>query len=151
PCASPGGGHADAEQQTLTASCHRVPRARPSEDWDRDYRDKDRGRPRSRSSSMNPDVRETLHSRLRRPPARFSVPGSLPVLFFADVSTAGLATIGINPSDQESLSPSGSELDGALRRFETLKSLAAVDRASLSSEQCDRAVETMRGYFRPGK
>jgi hypothetical protein len=100
---------------------------------------------------MNPEVREALHRRLRRPPGRFSVPGSLPVLFFGDILTAQVATVGINPSDQEYLSPSGSELDGALRRFQTLKSLGCVDRASLTPEQCERAIRTMQGYFQPGK
>ena len=92
-----------------------------------------------------------LHERLRRPPSCSTVPDSLPVLFFGDLFTARAATIALNPSYQEYLDPDGSELDGVRRRFETLASLEAVDRQSLSCEQCARAIATMRGYFAPGK
>lgn len=92
-----------------------------------------------------------LHDRLRRPPGQSSVPGSLPVVFFGDLFTARVATVGLNPSHQEYLDRSGNERCGALRRFETLHSLRAPDRASLSVEQCDRAIATMRTYFQPGK
>jgi hypothetical protein len=92
-----------------------------------------------------------LIERLRRPPSQSSVAGSLPVLFFGDLVTARVATVGLNPSHQEYLDRRGNELDGELRRFETLDSLRAADRASLSAEQCDRAIATMRTYFQPGK
>src|SRR5712692_8114276 len=89
-----------------------------------------------------------LRGRLRRAPSRSTVPGSLPVLFFGDLFTARIATLGLNPSDQEYLTPSVYELIGASRRFETLTSLGAQDRALLTVDQCDRAVERMRDYFR---
>jgi hypothetical protein len=73
------------------------------------------------------------------------------VLFFGDLITARVATAGLNPSHQEYLDRRGNELDGELRRFETLDSLRAADRASLTAEHCDRAIATMRTYFQPGK
>ncbi|MCC6425982.1 MAG: hypothetical protein IT435_04095 [Phycisphaerales bacterium] len=100
---------------------------------------------------MNDGQRERLYERLRWPGVTGTVPGSLPVLFFGDLPNATVATIGINPSRQEYLTPKGVELDGPARRFETLRSLGASDRASLSADQCDRAVATMRGYFGPQK
>ncbi len=93
----------------------------------------------------------SLVERLRRPPSRSSVPGSLPVLFFGHLFSARVATVGLNPSHQEYLDRRGNELCGELRRFETVNSLRAPDRASLSAEHCDRAIATMRTYFQPGK
>ena len=84
-------------------------------------------------------------------PTPASVPGSLPVLFFGDLFTAQAATVGLNPSKLEYLSKYGLELDGAQRRFETLRSLDAADRTSLSAEQCERAIQRMQRYFQPGK
>jgi hypothetical protein len=92
-----------------------------------------------------------LQDRLRAAPSQSSVPGSLPVLFFGDLFSARLGTIGLNPSRQEFLSPKGVELDGPLRRFETLGSLGACSRATLSTELCERAIRRMREYFAPGK
>lgn len=102
---------------------------------------------------MAPDVilRQRLHARLRRDPRAFSVPSSTPVLFFGDLFTARVATVGLNPSDQEFLDRRGDQLTGAARRFETLDSLDAPDRRTLGNEQCEQAVETMRRYFHPGK
>src|SRR5437660_457287 len=97
------------------------------------------------------DTLERLCGRLRRPPSQSSVPGSLPVLFFGDLFCARVATVGINPSLQEYLDPDGQELQGDARRFETLSSLGASDRPSLSPEQAAQAIERMRGYFQPGK
>lgn len=100
---------------------------------------------------VSPAIRERLYSRLRQRASASSVPQSLPVLFFGDLFTASVATVGLNPSDQEYTDRHGIELDGLARRFETLTSLGAVDRSSLTDEQCDRAIQTMRTYYRPGK
>ena len=89
----------------------------------------------------------TLYQRLRRPPRAHSVAGSLPVLFFGDLFSAQITTVGINPSDQEYLDGQGSELDGAARRFETLSSLHASSRQTLTNAQCAQAIATMRSYF----
>lgn len=89
--------------------------------------------------------------RLRWPPVSSTVKGSLPVLFFGDLEHARVATIGLNPSRQEFLSPNGKELDGPARRFETLASLRAEDRTSMTNTQCNQAIQTMRAYFGPTK
>lgn len=73
------------------------------------------------------------------------------MLFFGDFFSASIATIGINPSRQEYLSPSGQQLTGSARRFETLNSLGAMGRASLSETQAQTAIERMRRYFDAGK
>jgi hypothetical protein len=98
-----------------------------------------------------PSVVNLLHARLRRPPSPNSVLGSLPILFFGDLYAATVATVALNPSYQEYLDPAGNELDGVRRRLETLGSLRAADRQSLTDEQCERAIATMRGYFAPGR
>ncbi len=92
-----------------------------------------------------------FHARLRRPPSPSSVTGSLPVLFFGNALTAKAASVGLNPSKQEYLDPSGQELTGGKRRFETLGSLGCHDRSSLNEEQCERAIAAMRAYFQRGK
>jgi hypothetical protein len=76
-------------------------------------------------------------SRLRTAPVPSTVPGSLPVLYFGDLLAASIATVGLNPSRQEYLSPEGEELDGPARRFETLRSLGVSSRTSLSDEHAD--------------
>lgn len=97
------------------------------------------------------DIEIRLHERLRRPASPSTVPGSLPVLFFGDLLMAKIATVSLNPSRLEYLNKRGEELDGPERRFETLGSLRAGDRSSLSAGQCNRAISTMRGYFDPGR
>lgn len=99
----------------------------------------------------DPERTNRLEERLRRPASASTVPGSLPVLFFGDLFSAQIATVGLNPSRREYTTARNEELDGPGRRFETLSSLGATDRASLTSEQCDAAIATMRAYFDPGK
>jgi len=100
---------------------------------------------------VSPALRERLYARLRQCPSASSVPQSLPVLFFGDLFTARVATVGLNPSDQEYIDRRGIELDGAARRFETLTSLRAADRSFLTDEQCHYAIQMMRMYYQPGK
>jgi hypothetical protein len=98
------------------------------------------------------DERRTrLQGRLRRAPAPATVPGTLPVLFFGDLFRAEVATVGLNPSDQEYLSKGGQMLAGRAQRFATLASLGATDRPSLTGGQCDDAIEWMRDYYAEGK
>ena len=94
---------------------------------------------------------EEQWDRLRKSPSHRSVPGSLPVLFFGDLFTARVATIGLDPSPQEDLDRQENELVGSQRRFETPSSLKASDRVSLTHELCQRAISTMQTYFQPGK
>jgi hypothetical protein len=96
-------------------------------------------------------IEATLHARLRRPESPSTVPGALPVLFFGDLLMANVATVSLNPSNREYVNRAGHELIGLDRRFETLGSLGAPSRASMTGERCNRAVSTMRGYFDPGR
>lgn len=100
---------------------------------------------------VSPELRDRLSERLSWPPVTGTVPGSLPVLFFGDLPRASVATIGINPSRQEYLSPDGVELDGPERRFETLASVGVRERGMIAAPHVDKAVDTMRAYFAPGK
>jgi len=96
-------------------------------------------------------LRDALSARLRREESPWTVAGSLPVLFFGDLFQAEVATVGLNPSDKEYLSLTGTMLTGSQQRFATLASLGAASRAELSDEQCDEAVRWMRDYYEPGK
>jgi uracil-DNA glycosylase len=97
------------------------------------------------------DVAMVLGARLRKAASPLSVPGSLPVLFFGDLPAASIATVGLNPSKQEYLDRLGGQLEGPGRRFETLESLGATSRETLTDEQINQAFRTMRSYFQPGK
>ncbi|MDQ6857496.1 MAG: hypothetical protein M3Z65_00700 [Chloroflexota bacterium] len=98
-----------------------------------------------------------LFRRLRRAPSASSVPGSLPILSFGDYTTAVVATVALNPSNQEYTTapsrahPAGEILSGTARRFATLESLGARSREELTDEQCEEALAWMRGYFRRGE
>jgi hypothetical protein len=72
------------------------------------------------------------------------------VLFFGDIFSAKVATVGLNPSDKEYTDPHGGLLSGSAQRFATLTSLGASDRSSLSDEQCDEAVRCMQAYHDTG-
>ncbi len=104
-----------------------------------------------RPTGADSATRDRLHTRLRRSPHPFSVAGSLPVLFFGDLLKASIVTVGLNPSDREYLDRGRKELTGTKRRFETLASLGADRRETLTSAQCEQALATMRAYYRPGK
>jgi uracil-DNA glycosylase len=95
--------------------------------------------------------RAKLYERLRQPPSASTVADSLPVLFFGDLFTAEVATVGLNPSDQEYLTGGGQPLVGPAQRFATLASVGVIDRASLTDEQCANAIEWMRAYYDAGK
>ncbi len=102
-------------------------------------------------ASMGDTRLVTLYERLRRPPSAFTVPTTLPVLFFGDLFKAEVASVGLNPSDQEYLSNAGALLAGSAQRFATMSSLGAPSRSALSDEQCAKAVEWMRNYYDPGR
>jgi uracil-DNA glycosylase len=100
---------------------------------------------------MDTDISERLRDRLRKPPSSCAVRESLPVLFFGDIFSAEIATVGLNPSNREYVDQHGELLSGSGQRFATLHSLGAVDRASLTDAQCDEATRWMQGYFDAGK
>jgi hypothetical protein len=63
------------------------------------------------------DARQAnLYARLRQPPSPATAPGTLPVLFFGDLLEADVASVGLNPSDQEYLSKDGVMLAAHVRR-----------------------------------
>ena len=100
---------------------------------------------------MSAETDEHLRARLRAPATPQTVPGSLPVLFFGDLFSASIATVGLNPSNQEYTDKRGVLLDGDRQRFATLDSLRASDRSALTDTQCDEAIQWMRNYFDDGK
>ena len=96
-------------------------------------------------------LRNRLHERLRRPATPSAVPQSLPVLFFGNLFTAKAASVGLSPSRREYQDKHGQELTGTERRFQTVGSLHAESRETLTDRQCELALETMRDYFLPGR
>ena len=70
-----------------------------------------------------------------------------PVLAFGDLSAARVATVGVNPSDQEFVDPSGRELKGRKRRFHTLQSLGLESWAEADTRHMRMILATYRGYF----
>jgi hypothetical protein len=72
------------------------------------------------------------------------LPGSTPVVAFGDPRSSPVATLGLNPSRIE-FEEDGVELDGHLRRFETLRSLgstASRTRLTMPSPECGVAATT---------
>jgi hypothetical protein len=97
-------------------------------------------------------LRRAYYNRLRRPGVSSTVPGSLPIVAFGDIFAARIVTIALNPSPFEYLSQKNhEELTGAKRRFETLASLGASSRISLTEDQCDKALRVMREYYQRAK
>jgi hypothetical protein len=101
--------------------------------------------------SPREDLKAEMRLRLRRPAPPGVVQGALPVLFFGNIWEARVATLGLNPSKSEYLDKGRLELEGNYRRFESLRSLEAPDRSSLTDQQCEAALDRMRNYFLPGK
>ena len=75
------------------------------------------------------------------------LPWGSPVLAFGDLSTARVATLGVNPSDREFLDPSGQELRGRRRRFHTLHSLGLDSWAKADARHMRMIIDTYRSYF----
>lgn len=75
------------------------------------------------------------------------IPWSSPVPVFGDLGTSTVATLGLNPSNREFVDASGRELDGALRRFHTLKSLGIDSWANARIRHLEMIVESCRRYF----
>ena len=75
-----------------------------------------------------------MYTRLRRPPSPSSLRGSVPVLFFGDIQSARVATVALNPGPDQ-------------RFLQNLSSLSAPNRHELTTQQCDRAIASMREYF----
>lgn len=89
-------------------------------------------------------------ARIRLPPPRGCsvLRESTPVVSFGDPSAARVATVGLNPSRVE-FRDKGRELDGPLRRFETLRSLGIRTMEEASDDAVNRVWTRCRDYFQP--
>ncbi len=94
-----------------------------------------------------------VEARLRRAasPDLPIVSGSTPVVAFGDFTKASVATLGLNPSRQEFLYPTGNMLDGPARRFETLSSLGVESLTNASSATLMKVIDNCAGYFDHGR
>ena len=70
-----------------------------------------------------------------------------PVPAFGDPSRAQVATLGLNPSDREFVDVQGRELDGAQRRFPTLRSLGLRSWHEATDAHIEEIAEACRSYF----
>src|SRR3990172_6519887 len=75
------------------------------------------------------------------------IPWSSPVLSFGDLSTARVATLGLNPSNREFVDGDGKELDGASRRFHTLTSLGLSAWSDAKPRHLSLIAESCSDYF----
>lgn len=70
-----------------------------------------------------------------------------PVPFFGDLVNSRVATLGINPSNQEFQDRNGNELDGCNRRFHTLKSLGIASWSETNYCHIQRILNYCTRYF----
>ena len=70
-----------------------------------------------------------------------------PIPSFGDLSNARVATLGLNPSNREFVDSSGNELQGARRRFHTLKSLGLKSWSDVDARHLYMILEACRTYF----
>lgn len=90
----------------------------------------------------------TLIDRLDRGAVAEDVlPWGCPVPAFGDLSISRIATLGINPSNREFVDASGGELDGAARRFPTLKSLGLASWSHTDATHLESIMDSCRSYF----
>ena len=75
------------------------------------------------------------------------IPWSCPVPLFGDLSSALLATIGINPSNREFVDAGGEELTGQWQRFHTLNSLGLKSWEEADTRHLEDVLETYLHYF----
>lgn len=69
------------------------------------------------------------------------------MLSFGDLAAARVATLGLNPSNREFVDGDGNELDGASRRFHTLKSLGLATWSDARPRDLSLIAESCRAYF----
>lgn len=70
-----------------------------------------------------------------------------PVPSFGDVSNSQIATVGINPSNREFLDEYGNELEGHMRRFQSLRSLGINSWSDVEAKHLSLILESCRNYF----
>lgn len=72
---------------------------------------------------------------------------SCPVPAFGDLSSARVASLGLNPSNREFVDESGNELQGSLRRFHTLNSLGLKCWSDVDARHLCLIQESCKNYF----
>ena len=86
---------------------------------------------------------------MAQPPTGCSVvEGSTPVISFGNPIDARVATLGINPSRNEFLNPSGALMTGKKRRFTTLESLNILDRRAIDEGHGVSILDGCADYFK---
>ncbi len=75
------------------------------------------------------------------------IPWSCPIPSFGDITSAKVATLGLNPSNREFVDHSGAELDGPSRRFHTLTSLGLARWSDAAARHKRLVWESCREYF----
>jgi len=70
-----------------------------------------------------------------------------PVPSFGDLSSARVATVGLNPSNREFVDELGNELQGTFRRFQTLRSLGLKSWSEIDARHLRLIIESCRTYF----
>jgi hypothetical protein len=75
------------------------------------------------------------------------IPWSCPVVSFGDLTTAKVATLGLNPSNREFVDHLGNELKGESRRFETLGSLGLNRWSDATADDIGLVWRACRTYF----
>lgn len=75
------------------------------------------------------------------------IPWGCPVPSFGDLSSAHLATLGLNPSNREFVDESGNELQGPYRRFHTLTSLGLKSWSDVDARHLRLILEACSSYF----
>ena len=77
------------------------------------------------------------------------IPWACPVPVFGDLESARVATLGINPSNQEFTDKAGKELNGeSRRRFPTLNSWKIGSWSKAEKSHRDEILDSCRNYFR---
>lgn len=70
-----------------------------------------------------------------------------PIPAFGDISSAKIATVGLNPSNNEFVDKNGAELTGKDRRFHTLASLSLERWSDLKKRHVEKIVDSYAHYF----
>ena len=76
-----------------------------------------------------------------------AIPWAMPVPTFGDSSATEIATVGLNPSNREFVTPSGEELYGPQRRFYSLSSLGLSSWREIHASHLDQILTTCLNYF----
>lgn len=98
------------------------------------------------------DTLEVLHTLVRRLdasnlPELKVIPWAAPVVSFGKLSSAKIATLGLNPSNREFVDVDGNELDGYNRRFHSLKSLKINSWSDARCSHLEAILDSCDNYF----